>query len=152
MTLEEIFYEVRYYGDSVEPPDGHLDLRAAVTQTIHKLPDDIRDWLLFNERHVFIGGHGQLGEFFQLGGADRAIFLSEKLMLHPIDEVHWTIAHEIAHSYRNHSMGGYDDECEADELANEWGFQEPKGRAADRKLYKTRTKPRKVAAKKRRKA
>jgi hypothetical protein len=47
----------------------------------------------------------------------------------------WTVAHEIAHSWLDHGTGGFDAEVESDRLAQEWGFKEPAGRAAERERY-----------------
>ena len=111
-----------------------------------RFPEDVRDWLLYDTDHVFIGGSGQGGEFSELRRHPsemkdglitiRIVFLSEQLADMPKDDALWTVAHQIAHSRLNHGTGGFDAEVEADRLAQEWGFKEPQGRAAERERYK----------------
>ena len=137
---------VHFRGDSIHPEVGQHDLRILFAEVVARLPEDVQDWLLYETDHVFIGGSGQGGEFFELRRRPsemkdgfiniRIIFLSEQLAEKPKDEALWTVAHEIAHSRLNHDDGGFDVEVEADRLAQEWGFKEPEGRAAERERYK----------------
>jgi hypothetical protein len=157
MNVQSAWETITFRGDSVEPADGHHELRLLVAEVVARLPRDVQDWLVGETNHVFIGGNGQLGEYFphdlfpmvaneRTGETTegsiywsirlRVIFLSEQLASVPKSEALWTIAHEIAHSRLNHMRGGFDEELEADRLVQEWGFTEPKGRAAERKkLY-----------------
>lgn len=84
---------VKFYGDACIPLEGEHDLRGLVAETICRLPEEVQDWLLYETSHVFIGGHGQDGEFFELWvhpsefkekfAVLRVIFLSERLMTTP---------------------------------------------------------------------
>ena len=137
---------VTFYGDSVASEAGQHDLHGLVAEVVARLPDDVREWLLDESSHLFIGGHGQYGEFidhllhpkeFEDGLVRlRIIFLSEQLLAAPKEEAFWTIAHEIAHSRLDHGRAGYDAEIEADRLVKDWGFQEPKDRPRDRERYR----------------
>jgi hypothetical protein len=146
MDIATAYESICFRGDSIHPEDGQHDLRILVAEVVARLPEDVQDWLLYDTDHVFIGGSGQSGEFFELRRRPsemkegfvniRIIFLSEKLADMPKDEALWTIAHEVAHSRLNHGFGGYEAEVEADRLVQEWGFKEPEGRAAERERYK----------------
>ncbi len=146
MDISTAYERVTFYGDSVAPDAGQHDLRVLVAEVVSRLPDDVQDWLLDDTSHVFIGGHGQHGEFidlllhpqeFQDGLVRlRIIFLSEQLLAVPKEEALWTIAHEIAHSRLDHGLAGYEAEVEADRLVSEWGFTEPKERPKDREGYR----------------
>ena len=144
--LEDIHYQLRYFGDSCSPPEGKHDLRKLAVETISMLPEEVQDWFLAKTTHFFIGGSGQNGESFDilvpaLEVKDdlvklRVIYLSERLMDMPKDEVLWMIAHEIAHSWLDHNSGGYDVEVEVDMQVQEWGFKEPRSRKSDREMYR----------------
>lgn len=146
MDIATVYESVHFRGNSILPEDGQHDLRILVAEVVARLPEDVQDWLLYETDHVFIGGSGQDGEFFELMRHPnemkhglltiRIIFLSERLADTPKGETLWTIAHEIAHSRLDHASGGYDAEVEADSLVQEWRFEEPEGRAADREKYK----------------
>jgi hypothetical protein len=145
MNVQEAYDRITYRGDSLEPAPGEHNLRALTAEVVSRLPDEVREWLLDETTHIFIGGHGQLGEYFDLYFQPeeassgylrvRVIFLSEQLMRLPRDEAQWTIAHEIAHSHLEHTGAGRTAECNADSLAESWGFTEPPGRGADRARY-----------------
>jgi len=72
------------------------------------LQQDVQEELLHETSHVFIGGHGQLGEFLDLDFQPdevvdgsvrlRMVFLSERVMDLAKDEALWTVAREIGHS------------------------------------------------------
>lgn len=156
VRIEEVFSKVAFRGDSVIPRGGGHDLRLLTAETVARLPKRIRDWLLYRTMHVFIGGHGQLGEYMPLCFSPEApdaekdaegflhvrmIFLSEQLVREKKEDVLWTIAHEIAVSWMNHDpvaldASSPDVEGEAGRIVKRWGFEEPSGRAADRELYK----------------
>jgi hypothetical protein len=124
-----------------------------VAEAISRLPEDVREWLLSQTRHVFICGYGQDGEYIdrfispdcypektQDGFLmERVIFLSEQLSSMEKDEALWTIGHEIAHSRLDHGRGGFDVEEQADALAAEWGFTEPVARNLERESYRHAT-------------
>ena len=143
--MDSTDYGVRYYGDSVLPAPGEHDLRSLVVEAVSRLPADVREWLLEDTAHVFLGGSGQSAEYIELavhpsefeGGFARVrlIYLSERLATEPRDQVLWTVAHEIAHSRLAHAAGGHDAECEADDLVRAWGFAEPPDRGEERKKY-----------------
>ena len=152
MTIEQAYEAIAYRGDSVEPLPGEHDVKQLVAEVVSRLPDDVRQWLLVDTHHVFIGGHGQMGEFMPLffppGGETlhdmmlvRVIFLSDGIGAEPRDDGLWTVAHEIAHSRLNHgtglptSSGIFDDELSADKLAGRWGFAEPVTRAVTLASY-----------------
>jgi hypothetical protein len=149
MSLEAAFAAIHYRGDSVVPSEGQHDLRLLAAETVRRLPRDVRDWFLHETWHVFIGGHGQTGEFIDLFISPdapqverldgklrlRMIYLSERLMTAPRDDVLWAIAHEIAHSRLNLHITGQDDEVAADRLVREWGFTESAERAARREKH-----------------
>jgi hypothetical protein len=144
-VTDEVSYGVRNYGDSIIPDPGEHDLRALVGEAVARLPADVREWLLEDTTHVFIGGSGQDGEYIELAvhpsefvdgfARLRVIFLSERLASRPRDEVLWTVAHEIAHSRLGHARAGHDDEVEADELVRARGFAEPADRSEERSKY-----------------
>ena len=146
MDIATAYELIHFRGDSIHPEGGQHELRILVAEVVARLPEDVQDWLLYQSDHVFIGGSGQGGEFFELHRHPsemkdgfvtiRIVFLSEQLADMPKDDALWTIAHEIAHSRLNHGTGGFDAEVEADRLAQEWGFKEPEGRAAERERYK----------------
>jgi hypothetical protein len=89
MTVKQAFEAVRYQGDSVMPEGEQHNLRHLVAEVVSRLPETVRGWLLYETSHVFIGGHGQRGEFMDLvvpalevrdGLAFvRVVFLSEQL-------------------------------------------------------------------------
>lgn len=143
----EADYGVRYYGDAVLPTAGEHDLRSLVVEAVSRLPADVREWLLEDTTHVFLGGSGQDGEYIEIavhpsefvdGFAKlRVIYLSERLAAYPRDEVLWTVAHEVAHSRLDHAGGGYDVEVDADDLVRAWGFAEPPDRGEEREKYPT---------------
>ncbi|HZY89424.1 MAG TPA: hypothetical protein VFE78_31670 [Gemmataceae bacterium] len=133
----------------MRPPHCH-ELRLLVAEVITRLPEDVQRWLCRQTRHVFVGGHGQLGEYRALalpppaetaGGLAvlRVILLSEQLVRMTKGDASWVIAHEIAHSRLNHRLagGGYEyiDEAAADKLVRAWGFSEPHGRQAERDTW-----------------
>lgn len=143
--MDDINYGINYYGDSVLPAPGEHDLRYLVMEAVSRLPADVREWLLEDTNHVFLGGYGQSAEYIELavhpsdfeGGFARIqfIYLSEQLATEPRDQVLWTVAHEIAHSRIAHTAGGYDAECEADNLVQACGFAELPDRGEERKTY-----------------
>lgn len=114
-------------------------------EAVSRLPADVREWLLDDTTHIFLGGYGQDAECMEIavhpsefaGGFARVrlIYLSERLAARPRDEVLWTVAHEIAHSRLAHAAGGYDAEVEADDLVRAWGFAESPGRGGEREKY-----------------
>ncbi len=138
-------YGVNYHGDSVLPAPGEHDLRSLVVEAVSRLPADVREWLLEDTNHVFLGGYGQDAEYIELAlhpsefvdgfARLRFIYLSERLATEHRDTVLWTVAHEIAHSRLNHAAGGSDAEAEADDLVRAWGFAEPPGRSKEREKY-----------------
>lgn len=146
MKIADVYSQLHYYGDSCLPSEPKHDLRALVAETVSRLPVNVQDWLLIETSHFFIGGSGQDGESFNIHLPAieikddlvqlRVVYLSERLMDHPKDDVLWTIAHEIAHGRLDHDNGGYDVEVEVDRLVQEWGFIEPKDRHAERELYR----------------
>jgi hypothetical protein len=139
MKLEEACDAIIFRGDAVHPGEGEHDLRILSAKVVCRLPDDVREWLLDDTTHIFIGGHGQLGEFIDLYFPPREyqdglikfriIFISEQVMRLPEDEALWIVAHEIAHSRLNHDSGNRAAEDEADGLAKEWGFTAPPDRS-----------------------
>ena len=146
MDTSAAYRLVTFYGDSVAPRAEEHDLRVLVAEVVSRLPEVVREWLLDGTSHVFVGGHGQHGEFidhlmhpreFEDGLVRiRIIFLSEQLLAVLKEEALWTIAHEIRHSRLDHGVAGYDAEVEADRLAAAWGFMEPKDRPQNREGYR----------------
>lgn len=142
MNATAICEQLYYHGDSVHPSGAEHDLRALVAEAVSRLPKDVQDWLLYETTHVFLGGSGQDEEYINIfvppnemkeGFINlRVIFLSEQLMDFPKDDVLWTIAHEVAHSRLDHGVGGHETEVDADQLVQEWGFDVPNERAAER--------------------
>jgi len=146
LTVAMAYEQVNYHGDAVHPLPGQHELRVVVAETICRLPEEVQDWLLYETSHVFIGGYGHQGQFFELWvhpkefrenfAVLRVIFLSEQLMNMPKEEALWTVAHEIAHSWLKHEDGSYEVELAADRLVSGWGFTEPPTRKAERERYK----------------
>lgn len=144
--MDGINYGINYYGDSVLPNPGEHDLRSLVVDAVSRLPAGVREWLLEGTNHVFLGGYGQHAEYIEIavhpsefeGGFARVrlIYLSERLATEPRDQVLWTVAHEIAHSRLAHTAGGYDAECDADDLVRAWDFSEPPDRGREREKYR----------------
>src|SRR5262245_41729897 len=118
LTASAAFESVKYYGDTVHPRPGQHELRLLVAEAVCRLPEDVQEWVLYDTSHVFIGGYGHQGEFFELWvhpkefkegfAVLRVIFLSERLMDMPREDALWVIAHEIAHSWLKHEDGCYD--------------------------------------------
>ena len=143
MTLTSVYEALNYHGDVARPKEGQHDLRALAAEVVHRLPDEVRDWLLDDTNHVFIGGSGQWGEFFDVWvhptefkegfACLRVVFLSEQLMAMPKGDALFVIAHEIAHSWLGHGLdgarGGDEAEAAADAQAVTWGFPKPSSMA-----------------------
>jgi hypothetical protein len=138
MSLEEVWGLLVYCGDALIPGNGQNDLHVLAVEAVHRLPPKVQTWLLAETSHVFIGGHGQRGEFIELGFPPREVedgfvkvrlvFLSEQLMSLPADEALWTIAREIGYSWQDH-RGDSGTAAEVERLAKKWGFAEPQSRA-----------------------
>jgi hypothetical protein len=140
MSVEEVWDLITYCGDALVPQAGQNDLRVLTVEAVHRLPRKVQDWLLLETDHVFIGGHGQWGEFITLGFPPRevddglvkvrVIFLSEQLMGVPAAEVLWTVAREVGNSWldRRDSPGAKGD---VDRLVARWGFPGPESTAED---------------------
>lgn len=146
MDTATAYERVTFYGDTVAPEVGKHDLRVLVAEVVSRLPESVQEWLLEDTNHLFIGGHGQHGEFidcllhpleFEDGLVRiRIVFLSEELLGATKEEALWTIAHEIAHSRLGHSLAGYEAEVQADRLVRGWGFAEPEDRPKNRERYR----------------
>lgn len=146
LTVATAYELVNYHSDAVHPQHGQHELRLLVAETLCRLPEEAQDWLLYDLSHVFIGGYGHQGQFFEFWvhpkefkegfAVLRVIFLSEQLMNMRKDEALWTIAHEIAHSWLKHEDGSYDAELAADGLVEVWSFTKPPTRNAERERYK----------------
>jgi hypothetical protein len=145
MSVEEVWGLITYCGDALVPQAGQNDLRVLTVQAVHRLPRKVQDWLLLETDHVFIGGHGQRGEFITFGFPPRevedglvkvrVIFLSERLMGVPAVEALWTVAREIGNSWLDH-RGSPGAKGEVDRLVTRWGFPAPEGKAEDRRRRK----------------
>lgn len=61
-----INYGINYYGDSVLLTPGEHDLRSLVVEAVSRLPADVREWLLEDTNHVFLGGYGQHAEYMDI--------------------------------------------------------------------------------------
>ncbi len=90
MSVEEVWELVVYRGDARVPQIGQNDLHTLTVETIHQLPRNVQNWLLCTTCHIFIGGHGQPGQYCEVVVPFkevenelikvRIIFLSERLM------------------------------------------------------------------------
>jgi hypothetical protein len=149
MSVEEVWALLVYCGDAVVPGGGQNDLHVLAVEVVHRLPRKVQTWLLSDTSHVFIGGHGQRGEFIELGFPPqevedgfvkvRLVFLSEQLMGTPVEEATWTIARQIGHSWQDYV--GRSTAADVDRLVKRWGFAEPAGRADDRQGERTPARP-----------
>jgi hypothetical protein len=150
-SVEDIFESLDFIGEDFFSHDQQKpEPRLLIAEVISLLPENVREWLLSDTRHVFICGYGQVGEYVDRYispegypeetedgfWVERVIFHSEYLPSMQKDEALWTIAHEIAHSRLNHPKGGFDAEKQADSLATEWGFSEPANRELEREWHK----------------
>ena len=145
MSIEEVWGLLVYCGDALVPGGGQNDLHVLAVEVVHRLPRKVQTWLLSDTSHVFIGGHGQRGEFIELGFPPqevedgfvkvRLVFLSEQLMRIPVEEATWTIARQIGHSWQDHL--GRPAAAVVDRLVKRWGFAKPAGRAGDRERDRT---------------
>jgi Zn-dependent protease with chaperone function len=136
VNAEAEIAKLTFRGDACQADTNQNDLKECVAEVVSRIPDDVQDWLLYETEHAFIGGSGQLGEYFELfyrpheqeHGLTKAriIFLSEQLMKMSREQALFTIAHEIAHSRLNHNKGSSSQaERDADTLAAVWGFLPP---------------------------
>ena len=143
MSVEEVWGLITFCGDALIPAPGQNDLRVLTVQAVHRLPRRVQDWLLSETAHVFIAGHGQPGEFIELGFPPkevedglvkvRVIFLSERLMDVPAEAALWTVAREVGNSWLDARGGGESQAAGVDRLVTRWGFSDPRGSAAGRK-------------------
>jgi len=115
-------------GSNINVP-GH-NMRRAVAHVLRHLPDPVRQWILDGDRHFFYAN----------GDTDRSriiygfcqplsprspklyfIYLSQELRWRSrLEDVHFVIAHEIAHSFLG--VGGKDSEARVNAQCAAWGF------------------------------
>lgn len=155
MTHEEIDDLLCFPGDACYPPEGEHDLRQCVVEVISRMPEEVQSWLLNDTQHVFVTTQSIRGVYHDLLVAPppfgetrdglrvlRIIVLSDVIARDPIESTYHTIAHEIAHSYRNDSRSSADIEELADAQAAAWGFPTPADRAEVIAVMRNAEKPR----------
>lgn len=151
MTQEEIYEEFQFHGDGSH--DDGFDMKQLCAEVISRLPEDVQRWLLFDTNHVFLCvSEPANGMIFHMSVPTprtdppkacqelRLIYLAENSPQKPREDVIYTIAHEIAHSWLGdigllNADKAHEIEQSADDQVTAWGFEVPKDRPETIKEY-----------------
>jgi hypothetical protein len=108
-----------------------------IKNVLERLPLEVLQQIANREPAFFALGENVDGQVLEctVSTGDLIVYLSPSLLRKPLDQIHGTIAHELAHIVLDHAkhqrsgdarVVGLEDETEADRLATSWGFIVPR--------------------------
>lgn len=124
-AIEKMIYDLSIWDDGVrgaQTPPGQD--RMIIAETILRVPESVRERVVKDVIFITIGG--AYGSGLAMPHSELKILINfaemEKDELDK-EDMRTTVAHEVAHFILGHEGGGRENEKEADDLIEKWGFK-----------------------------